>query len=1035
MNQQVMDSQDIGVVVDDSYSISASSTSPFMISYCDFDGPSADANSNWFKVGHLSTGANYVRLEYNDITYSTSPLWLGAGDIKNITYDHNTFREANGYILLHEQTPQTTYQFSNINITYNTFDSSDATKFGASDYGVMVLNTVDTEDADWSTITLSFNNFDSTLGRNSSGFPAVGFHNASTTNPSENIVADHNYWGSTSGYYHSTSAPSVVGAEISNNVTVSHYYQTVIPPEAPQNLTHSLSVTDPVLTWTPKTEASFLYYVIYRSRTSGFTPTGSDSIAKVNAPSYTYTDTGTTPGENYYYYKIAAVYMYGLKSYFSDQVAGGLTLSLSSIGNKSYREGQTISFTVTYDRYNGSGLRYILDSNIPSSYGATFNTSTGEFLWKPDFTMSGIYVLTFTATDGLITDSETITLTVSDVTLSAEGGTVDADSSEVSSSLGGTVQVGSGGVYSGHQVYIPPSALTTNVTVKILPPSTDDIPSTQIDAVPSVVNFVVKGYESTTYEFQDSIDVTIEYKDFEIGDNEENMRLHCWDPTYSTWKRIMSTTTVDTANNTVTAKVKHFTYIGADPIQELTANTSLSPGWTMISAPVQPLTTSSHPSLIFGDDIYPFLLETGNSSIYRYYEPSSSWVVPSSIESGLGYIVWGFYPPTGSSSYTFDVDGYEVTGDITHTLTYTVSDGGWHLLGNPYSVSIDWDNNITKGSGIDNTYYRWTGSAYDFYTGGGGGSGGLTSTISAWNGFWVHTTTDGAELTINYPGSSSKRAVENSVIAWRIQIEAECSSNKDIYNYLGMSEQASTGYDFTDAYELEPLSDKYVSVYFPHSDWDKHSGNFTQDIRPLTDDPTIWDLVIATNSSDDNIILSWTIPEEIDEDLDVLMTADEGGEVINMREQNTYSFSIPKTIGKSSVSTPSANPASLQKLAEDNVSLHKFTIAVQNSEATGVEEISIIPDEYYLRQNFPNPFNPSTTIEYGIPEAGNVSIKIYNIIGQEVRSLVNNKQEAGAYNIIWDGKDNWGTYVASGVYFYKITVNKYQNIQKLILLR
>jgi len=66
-------------------------------------------------------------------------------------------------------------------------------------------------------------------------------------------------------------------------------------------------------------------------------------------------------------------------------------------------------------------------------------------------------------------------------------------------------------------------------------------------------------------------------------------------------------------------------------------------------------------------------------------------------------------------------------------------------------------------------------------------------------------------------------------------------------------------------------------------DWKKYSGNFTQDIRPLTCDPTVWDLVVATNSEDDKVTLSWTIPEEVDTDLDIVLKSSENGEEINMR--------------------------------------------------------------------------------------------------------------------------------------------------------
>jgi len=807
----------------------------------------------------------------------------------------------------------------------------------------------------------------------------------------------------------------------------------VSAPAVPTGLAVVQSGTNAVLTWTANTESNLTKYYIYKKTISGVTV--NDFFTEVYAPATSYTDSDVSVG-NTYYYKIAAVNSIPSQSLLSSEgfVTISSVLTLHSIGNQTINQGEDLIIQISTTYYGTRELTYSMTSNIPSTAGASFDSTTGVFSWTPDLTISGTYTLTFTVSDGQYTESETITVQVTETTVTE--GFSNPDSADIASSLGGTIQVASSGIYTEHKVYVPPSAITTDVTIIIRPPTTNDLPEAQIEAVPSAINFVVKGYEEH-YDFQDSVVVTLEYKDFEIDDNEDLMRVHYWDSNYLTWKRIMGTQTIDKDNNTVSAKIKHFTILGVDQISEESWQATISPGWTMISVPVEASSEQNHPSLIFGDDIYPFLLQSDNSSIYEYNESINSWVMPSAIQNGYGYIVWGFYPPTGSSSYSIDVTGSEVTGDVTHTLTYSTSDGGWHLVGNPYGINIDWDNNIDKGSGIENSYYRWTDGQYKYYNSSSPSSGGLTSTIGPWQGFWVHTTTDGAELTINYPGSSGKRAmpVNDSAADWCIQIKAQSGSYQDIYNYIGMSKDASEGHDFVDVYELEPLSSQFVSVYFPHPDWGKHSGNFTQDVRPFTGDPTVWDFVVATNCGDDELTLNWTIPEEIESELQIHLISYENGEEIDMREQSEYSYSIPKTMGKSSAPAKNANPRSFRKISEDDVLLHKFAITVQHSDATGVDETSLIPDEYYLKQNFPNPFNPSTTIEYGIPEAGNVSILIYNILGQEVRNLVNIKQVAGMHSVRWDGKDNWGVDVGSGVYFYKISANKFQQIQKLILLR
>ena len=94
-----------------------------------------------------------------------------------------------------------------------------------------------------------------------------------------------------------------------------------------------------------------------------------------------------------------------------------------------------------------------------------------------------------------------------------------------------------------------------------------------------------------------------------------------------------------------------------------------------------------------------------------------------------------------------------------------------------------------------------------------------------------------------------------------------------------------------------------------------------------------------------------------------------------------------------------------------------------------------IPEVLALGQNYPNPFNANTEIRYQIPNARFISLKIYNILGQEVRILVNENKEPGYYVAIWDGDDRFGRAVASGVYFYRMETGDFVKIKKMILLR
>jgi hypothetical protein len=99
------------------------------------------------------------------------------------------------------------------------------------------------------------------------------------------------------------------------------------------------------------------------------------------------------------------------------------------------------------------------------------------------------------------------------------------------------------------------------------------------------------------------------------------------------------------------------------------------------------------------------------------------------------------------------------------------------------------------------------------------------------------------------------------------------------------------------------------------------------------------------------------------------------------------------------------------------------------------DDFTSLPKEFDLRQNYPNPFNPTTVIEYALPKSSQVRIQIYNVLGRRVRNLVDQRQEPGYKTIYWDGKDDSGIEVSSGVYFYRIVAGDYVKCRKMTLLK
>jgi hypothetical protein len=100
-----------------------------------------------------------------------------------------------------------------------------------------------------------------------------------------------------------------------------------------------------------------------------------------------------------------------------------------------------------------------------------------------------------------------------------------------------------------------------------------------------------------------------------------------------------------------------------------------------------------------------------------------------------------------------------------------------------------------------------------------------------------------------------------------------------------------------------------------------------------------------------------------------------------------------------------------------------------------VQPVEVQSAPFEVKGNFPNPFNPETVIKFNLPQASAVTLKVYNILGQAVNTLVDEPLSAGSHSVMWDGKNAQGRDVASGVYFYRISAGGYESIQKMTLLR
>jgi hypothetical protein len=115
----------------------------------------------------------------------------------------------------------------------------------------------------------------------------------------------------------------------------------------------------------------------------------------------------------------------------------------------------------------------------------------------------------------------------------------------------------------------------------------------------------------------------------------------------------------------------------------------------------------------------------------------------------------------------------------------------------------------------------------------------------------------------------------------------------------------------------------------------------------------------------------------------------------------------------------------------DVIRIYNYVRLVRGEQISEVEENETsLPNDFKLEQNYPNPFNPLTTLSFSIPVEGNVALKIFNIIGQEIEVLVNENLSAGSHSFQWNAENH-----SSGIYFYKLITDSFTEMRKMVLLK
>ncbi|MFQ5770317.1 MAG: ASPIC/UnbV domain-containing protein, partial [bacterium] len=329
---------------------------------------------------------------------------------------------------------------------------------------------------------------------------------------------------------------------------------------------------------------------------------------------------------------------------------------------------------------------------------------------------------------------------------------------------------------------------------------------------------------------------------------------------------------------------------------------------------------------------------------------------------------------------------------------------GWNQIANPFAFPVAWDS--TSATGRLDTLAYFDGTEYQFNI----------TVLQPWEGYFVYNL-ETVPVTLTIPSIESQAAPQpiasksnlDNKDKYLLQLAAVIQGTKlkDTQNFLGFMDHVSEGRDALDFLEPPPIG-KYVRLSIIEGN-KKYAGNF----KPLNERGQEWQLEIASSLPNQQVQISFLETGQLPEGFHRYFLDKDFHSLIPVND-NLFTIQLDKQFP-------------FRRLL---IIIGTKEYAEQNTDG-----IPLIPLDFSLEQNYPNPFNPETTIRYQISNPGWVVLEIYNVLGQKVRTLVKEEQDAGSFSVKWNGLDDKGFMASSGVYVYRLKAGKFSATRKLVLIR
>ncbi|MCH7498070.1 MAG: VCBS repeat-containing protein, partial [Candidatus Marinimicrobia bacterium] len=421
--------------------------------------------------------------------------------------------------------------------------------------------------------------------------------------------------------------------------------------------------------------------------------------------------------------------------------------------------------------------------------------------------------------------------------------------------------------------------------------------------------------------------------------------------------------------------------------------------WRLISVPSAPSNNAA--STIIGGRLGAIRDTTWK--LFEYTRiPTDQWRLATSLARGNSY--WLYQQVQASAQ--FDA-GAGRTDNLQNFAIPLPAGPDWNLIANPYPfpVSIQLGQNDFFGP-----------LTYD-----GSGWSGILTQLAPWGGYIVYNRTSSSQtisVTATPGGGAAKELLakgQEAPAGWLLRLAAVGQTYTDRANAIGQLEGASDALDHFDNPE-PPYVDGYISLAMERDDWGANLPRFSTDIRSPEAQDGVWDMALYVRGEQGPITLSTQLQGDWPPGHRMVLL-----DLLTRREHDLLSGGGALTITR----------------YREDFPYHLKVVAGSAAYVTHALDqiLAALPSDFALAPNYPNPFNPNTTLRYSLIRPARVNLAIYDLRGREVITLLDGWQDLGHYEVVWDGRDRSGSRAASGLYFAAYRVAGQLFTRKMVLMK